>query len=137
MKPYKICTALLGLIFFPRVLDCLPQRIDCDSLMLAIYMAAEAGNPYFRLGYNSLGADSSIHSNDHVVIACMLLIPRVLDCLPQRIDCDSLMLAIYMAADTIEAVYIYIHKNNELFVLWIVQRIFSIPETIEATDSCL
>ncbi|KAJ6314587.1 hypothetical protein OIU78_018127 [Salix suchowensis] len=48
-------------LLIPRVLDCLPQRIDCDSLMLAIYMAAEAGNPYFRLGYNSLGAFATIN----------------------------------------------------------------------------
>ncbi|KAJ6759791.1 GDP-D-GLUCOSE PHOSPHORYLASE 1 [Salix purpurea] len=70
------------MLLIPRVLDCLPQRIDCDSLMLAIYMAAEAGNPYFRLGYNSLGAFSTIN---HLHF--------------QRIDCDSLMLAIYMAAE--------------------------------------
>nr|ABK96203.1 unknown [Populus trichocarpa] len=48
-------------LLIPRVLDCLPQRIDRDSFMLAIYMAAEAGNPYFRLGYNSLGAFATIN----------------------------------------------------------------------------
>lgn len=42
-------------LLVPRVLDCLPQRIDQDSFLLALYMAAEANNPYFRLGYNSLG----------------------------------------------------------------------------------
>ena len=48
-------------LLIPRILDCLPQRIDRDSLLLALYMAAEAGNPYFRLGYNSLGAFATIN----------------------------------------------------------------------------
>lgn len=48
-------------LLIPRVLDCLPQRIDHKSLLLAIQMAAEAANPYFRLGYNSLGAFATIN----------------------------------------------------------------------------
>jgi len=48
-------------LLVPRVLDCLPQRIDHDSLLLALHLAAEAGNPYFRLGYNSLGAFATIN----------------------------------------------------------------------------
>ncbi|KDP39175.1 hypothetical protein JCGZ_00932 [Jatropha curcas] len=48
-------------LLIPRILECLPQRIDRESLLLAIYMAAEAGNPYFRLGYNSLGAFATIN----------------------------------------------------------------------------
>ncbi|CAA3031962.1 GDP-L-galactose phosphorylase 2-like [Olea europaea subsp. europaea] len=48
-------------LFIPRILECLPQRIDQDSFLLALYMAAEAGNPYFRLGYNSLGAFATIN----------------------------------------------------------------------------
>lgn len=48
-------------LLIPRVLECLPQRIDRDSFLLALYMAAEAGNPYFRLGYNSLGAFATIN----------------------------------------------------------------------------
>ncbi|GAV85886.1 hypothetical protein CFOL_v3_29320 [Cephalotus follicularis] len=48
-------------LLIPRVLECLPQRIDRDSFMLALHMAAEAGNPYFRLGYNSLGAFATIN----------------------------------------------------------------------------
>ncbi|KAL5548455.1 hypothetical protein UlMin_003686 [Ulmus minor] len=48
-------------LLIPHVLDCLPQRIDRESLLLAIHMAAEAGNPYFRLGYNSLGAFATIN----------------------------------------------------------------------------
>ncbi|KAL6543144.1 Phosphate metabolism transcription protein [Orobanche hederae] len=48
-------------LLVPRVLECLPQRIDRESFLLALYMAAEAGNPYFRLGYNSLGAFATIN----------------------------------------------------------------------------
>nr|UPT49963.1 GDP-L-galactose phosphorylase [Mangifera indica] len=48
-------------LLIPRVLECLPQRIDRDSLLLALHMAAEAGNQYFRLGYNSLGAFATIN----------------------------------------------------------------------------
>lgn len=49
------------MLLIPRVLDCLPQRIDHKSLLLALHMAAEAANPYFRLGYNSLGAFATIN----------------------------------------------------------------------------
>ncbi|XP_031286515.1 GDP-L-galactose phosphorylase 2 [Pistacia vera] len=48
-------------LLIPRVLECLPQRIDRDSFLLALHMAAEAGNQYFRLGYNSLGAFATIN----------------------------------------------------------------------------
>ncbi|XAR72432.1 GDP-L-galactose phosphorylase [Bertholletia excelsa] len=48
-------------LLIPRILDCLPQRIDKESFLLALYMAAEADNPYFRLGYNSLGAFATIN----------------------------------------------------------------------------
>ncbi|XP_057977607.1 GDP-L-galactose phosphorylase 2-like [Malania oleifera] len=48
-------------LLIPRVLECLPQRIDRESFLLALNMAAEAGNPYFRLGYNSLGAFATIN----------------------------------------------------------------------------
>ncbi|KAG9449520.1 hypothetical protein H6P81_009485 [Aristolochia fimbriata] len=48
-------------LLIPRVLDCLPQRIDHDSFLLALQMAVEAANPYFRLGYNSLGAFATIN----------------------------------------------------------------------------
>nr|GEY85975.1 GDP-L-galactose phosphorylase 1-like [Tanacetum cinerariifolium] len=56
-------------LLIPRILECLPQRIDNESFLLALYMAAEAGNPYFRLGYNSLGAFATInhlHFQDHL-----------------------------------------------------------------------
>ncbi|EPS59998.1 hypothetical protein M569_14805, partial [Genlisea aurea] len=48
-------------LLIPRILECLPQRIDRHSFFLAVCMAAEAGNPYFRLGYNSLGAFATIN----------------------------------------------------------------------------
>lgn len=48
-------------LLIPKVLECLPQRIDRDSFLLALHMAVEAANPYFRLGYNSLGAFATIN----------------------------------------------------------------------------
>ncbi|GJS76333.1 GDP-L-galactose phosphorylase [Tanacetum coccineum] len=48
-------------LLIPRILECLPQRIDHKSLLLALYMAHEAASPYFRLGYNSLGAFATIN----------------------------------------------------------------------------
>lgn len=48
-------------LLIPRVLESLPQRIDPDTLLLALHMAKEAGIPYFRLGYNSLGAFATIN----------------------------------------------------------------------------
>ncbi|KAK4795719.1 hypothetical protein SAY86_028045 [Trapa natans] len=48
-------------LLIPRIFECLPQRIDRQSFLLALYMAAEAANPYFRLGYNSLGAFATIN----------------------------------------------------------------------------
>ncbi|KAA3452912.1 GDP-L-galactose phosphorylase 1-like protein [Gossypium australe] len=48
-------------LLIPRIFECLPQRIDRESFLLALHMAAEAGNPHFRLGYNSLGAFATIN----------------------------------------------------------------------------
>ncbi|XAR51464.1 GDP-L-galactose phosphorylase [Bertholletia excelsa] len=48
-------------LLIPHVLDCLPQRIDHESLLLALHMAKEAAEPFFRLGYNSLGAFATIN----------------------------------------------------------------------------
>lgn len=48
-------------LLIPRILEHLPQRIDCESFLLALHMAVEAGDPYFRLGYNSLGAFATIN----------------------------------------------------------------------------
>ena len=62
-------------LLVPRVLDCLPQRIDQDTFLLALHMAAEANNPYFRLGYNSLGAFATIN-HLHFQVCFMLGISR-------------------------------------------------------------
>ncbi|RDX94392.1 GDP-L-galactose phosphorylase 1, partial [Mucuna pruriens] len=48
-------------LLIPRIFECLPQRIDHESFLLALHMAVEARNPYFRLGYNSLGAFATIN----------------------------------------------------------------------------
>ncbi|XP_010539307.1 PREDICTED: GDP-L-galactose phosphorylase 1-like [Tarenaya hassleriana] len=48
-------------LLIPKVFECLPQKIDHQSFLLALHMAAEMGNPYFRLGYNSLGAFATIN----------------------------------------------------------------------------
>lgn len=48
-------------LLIPRVLDYLPQRLDNKSFLLALYMAREAKSPYFRVGYNSLGAFATIN----------------------------------------------------------------------------
>ncbi|CAA0832423.1 GDP-L-galactose phosphorylase 1 [Striga hermonthica] len=48
-------------LLIPRILECLPQMIDHESFLLALHMAVEAGNPYFRLGYNSLGAFATVN----------------------------------------------------------------------------
>lgn len=49
------------ILLVPSVLDSLPQRIHPDHLLLALQMAAEANNPFFRVGYNSLGAYATIN----------------------------------------------------------------------------
>lgn len=48
-------------LLIPRVLECLPQKIDYDSLLLAVHLAKEASDPFFRVGYNSLGAFATIN----------------------------------------------------------------------------
>ncbi|KAL8463984.1 hypothetical protein ACS0TY_033792 [Phlomoides rotata] len=48
-------------LLIPRILERLPQRIDSESFLLPLHMAVKAGNPYFRLGYNSLGAFETIN----------------------------------------------------------------------------
>ncbi|KAI5058107.1 hypothetical protein GOP47_0026277 [Adiantum capillus-veneris] len=49
------------ILLVPKIIERIPQRIDVDSLHLAINMAVEAQNPFFRLGYNSLGAFATIN----------------------------------------------------------------------------
>jgi GDP-L-galactose phosphorylase len=58
-------------LLIPRVLDCLPQMIDPESFLLALQMAAEAASPYFRLGYNSLGAFATINHLHFQVLLCV------------------------------------------------------------------
>ncbi|CAN6445646.1 unnamed protein product [Victoria cruziana] len=48
-------------LLIPRIFDCLPQKVDRPTLLLALHMAAEAANPFFRVGYNSLGAFATIN----------------------------------------------------------------------------
>jgi hypothetical protein len=59
-------------LLIPRVLERLPQRIDPESFLLALHMAAEAASPYFRLGYNSLGAFATINHLHFQVLFIML-----------------------------------------------------------------
>jgi hypothetical protein len=48
-------------LLVPRVMDCLPQLVDPGTVLLALRFAMEAANPYFRVGYNSLGAYATIN----------------------------------------------------------------------------
>ncbi|XP_020195225.1 GDP-L-galactose phosphorylase 1 isoform X3 [Aegilops tauschii subsp. strangulata] len=57
VSPIGYCHVLL----IPRVQECLPQRVDRESFLLAMYVAREARNPFFRVGYNSLGAFATIN----------------------------------------------------------------------------
>ncbi|KAM3353108.1 hypothetical protein ACQJBY_024346 [Aegilops geniculata] len=57
VSPIGYCHVLL----IPRVQECLPQRVDRESFLLAMYVAREARNSFFRVGYNSLGAFATIN----------------------------------------------------------------------------
>lgn len=48
-------------LLIPHVLDCKSQRIDHESFFVALRFAKEAADPFFRLGYNSLGAFATIN----------------------------------------------------------------------------
>jgi GDP-L-galactose phosphorylase len=48
-------------LLVPRVLDCLPQLVRPDTMLLALQFARETKNPYLRLGFNSLGAYGTIN----------------------------------------------------------------------------
>ena len=52
VSPIGYCHVLLT----PKIQDCLQQRIDQESFLIAMYVAREARNPFFRVGYNSLAA---------------------------------------------------------------------------------
>ncbi|TVU36152.1 hypothetical protein EJB05_18069 [Eragrostis curvula] len=57
VSPIGYCHVLL----IPRIQDCLPQRIDQESFLLAMHVAREATDPFFRVGYNSLGGFATIN----------------------------------------------------------------------------
>lgn len=48
-------------LLVPSVLDDLPQLLTPATLRLALQFAQEAGNPYLRVGFNSLGAYATIN----------------------------------------------------------------------------
>lgn len=48
-------------LLIPRIFDCLPQMIDHASFLAALHFAKEAADPFFRVGYNSLGAFATIN----------------------------------------------------------------------------
>ena len=48
-------------LLVPRVLDKLSQLVSPESMRLALQFAREADNPYFRVGFNSLGAYATIN----------------------------------------------------------------------------
>ncbi|GMH33039.1 hypothetical protein BSKO_00873 [Bryopsis sp. KO-2023] len=48
-------------LLVPSVLKRLPQLITPDTMLLALQFAAAVDNPYFRVGYNSLGAYATIN----------------------------------------------------------------------------
>eukprot|EP00195_Chlamydomonas_chlamydogama_P015596 CAMPEP_0202902956 /NCGR_PEP_ID=MMETSP1392-20130828/19646_1 /ASSEMBLY_ACC=CAM_ASM_000868 /TAXON_ID=225041 /ORGANISM="Chlamydomonas chlamydogama, Strain SAG 11-48b" /LENGTH=481 /DNA_ID=CAMNT_0049589861 /DNA_START=532 /DNA_END=1977 /DNA_ORIENTATION=- len=48
-------------LLVPRVMDNIPQLVDTYTVQLALHFAKEADNPYFRVGYNSLGAYATIN----------------------------------------------------------------------------
>eukprot|EP01025_Chloroclados_australasicus_P066320 TRINITY_DN910_c0_g1_i1.p2 TRINITY_DN910_c0_g1~~TRINITY_DN910_c0_g1_i1.p2 ORF type:complete len:484 (-),score=65.59 TRINITY_DN910_c0_g1_i1:198-1649(-) len=48
-------------ILCPSVLNSLPQLATPDTVLLALLFASEYGNPYFRLGFNTLGAYATIN----------------------------------------------------------------------------
>lgn len=49
------------ILLIPKVLDRLTQIISSDTIQLALQFTAAVDNPYFRLGYNSLGAYATIN----------------------------------------------------------------------------
>ena len=48
-------------LLVPRVLDNLNQLVDSQTFLLALQFAREANNPYFRIGFNTLGAYATIN----------------------------------------------------------------------------
>lgn len=63
-------------LLIPRIFDCLPQMIDHASFLAALHFAKEAADPFFRVGYNSLGAFATIN-HLHFQVIIDLPSPRV------------------------------------------------------------
>ena len=51
----------IGLFSYADSLCGVAQLVDARSLLLALHFAKAADNPYFRIGYNSLGAYGTIN----------------------------------------------------------------------------
>ena len=49
------------ILLVPRVKDSLPQQVAPSTMHFALQMAAESDNPFFRVGFNSLGAYGSVN----------------------------------------------------------------------------
>jgi len=49
------------ILLVPRVKDNLPQQVTPSTMHFALQMAAESNNPFFRIGFNSLGAYGSVN----------------------------------------------------------------------------
>merc|ERR1712118_139120 len=49
------------LLLVPSLTESLPQVVRPQDLNLALHMAAAADNPFFRVGFNSLGAYATIN----------------------------------------------------------------------------
>lgn len=48
-------------LLVPRALDNMQQLVTPDTFLLALRFAQEANNPYFRIGFNSLGAYATVN----------------------------------------------------------------------------
>lgn len=48
-------------LLVPRVLDCLPQRATPETITVCLSFVKASDNPYFRAGFNSLGAYGTIN----------------------------------------------------------------------------
>ena len=48
-------------LLVPRVLDCLPQQATPDTVLSCLAFVKASKNPYFRAGFNSLGAYGTIN----------------------------------------------------------------------------
>lgn len=56
-------------LLVPSVLNNLPQLVTSETMLLAIKFTAAVNNPYFRVGYNSLGAYATIN-HLHFQVMC-------------------------------------------------------------------